>query len=95
MRELIDNVQCIGTESKLIDCSHNVNQQISYSTPKVECQHGENDLTAIKTFFIFTLLLYCLLCKSSFLCFHKPHPLPLRRSWTPTLWNECAQASNK
>lgn len=53
MREMIDNVNCIGTESKLIDCSHNIKQRISYSTPKVECQHGEHELTSIKHFLHF------------------------------------------
>ena len=37
--DLIDNVDCNGTESKLIDCSHNLNFNNSYTSPRVECQY--------------------------------------------------------
>ena len=37
MTELIDNVDCTGTESKLTDCSHDTTLQNSYTSPRVEC----------------------------------------------------------
>ena len=43
IRELIDNVNCTGTESKLSDCSHSIILQNSYTSPRVQCQHGEQD----------------------------------------------------
>ena len=43
MRELMDNVNCTGTESKLSDCSHSIILQDSYASPRVQCQHGELD----------------------------------------------------
>ena len=81
MREMIDNVNCIGTESKLIDCSHNIKQRISYSTPKVECLYGEHELTSIKHFFTLSLCLYCVnphfcvFTSSTPFCSHVPHLL--------------------
>ena len=50
-RELVDNVDCTGTESKLIDCSHNVVNRIStymYS-PTVHCHYGEHKLKITET----------------------------------------------
>ena len=38
-RELIDNVACTGTESKLIDCHHNINLHNSYTSPRVVCRY--------------------------------------------------------
>ena len=37
MTELIDNVDCTGTESKLTDCSHDTTLQNSYTSPRVYC----------------------------------------------------------
>ena len=44
-RELIGNVDCTGTESKLIDCSrdHVINPiSIYFYSPRVRCQYGED-----------------------------------------------------
>ena len=46
MGELIDNVDCIGTESKLIDCYHNISLRSSYTSLTVECQYCEHILVA-------------------------------------------------
>lgn len=42
MDNLIDNLDCNGTESKLIDCFYNLNYQSSYRqySPRVTCQYG-------------------------------------------------------
>ena len=45
MGELIDNVDCIGTESKLIDCYYNISLRSSYNSLIVEC-HCEHILVA-------------------------------------------------
>ena len=50
MRELIDNVDCTGTESKLIDCSHNINLHNFYTSPRVECQYCEQMAYAIELY---------------------------------------------
>ena len=39
MTEMIDNVDCTGTESKLMACSHNINYLDSYNSPRVRCQY--------------------------------------------------------
>ena len=41
--DLIDNVDCTGTESKLMDCSYDViNQDYDYFySPEVYCPYGE------------------------------------------------------
>ena len=41
--DLIDNVDCTGTESKLTDCSYNVTNPNynKFYTPKVYCPYGE------------------------------------------------------
>ena len=53
-RELIDNVECTGTESKLIDCSHDINLHYSYTSPRVECQYCEHELLV----YMYMCLLY-------------------------------------
>ena len=35
----IDNVHCSGSESQLIDCSHDVGDAYIGSVPRVECQY--------------------------------------------------------
>ena len=42
MKGLIDHVDCIGTESKLTDCYHDINVQSYYSSPRVVCPQCEN-----------------------------------------------------
>ena len=44
MKGLIADVDCIGTESKLIDCSHSINLQNYYTSPRVECPQCEHEL---------------------------------------------------
>ena len=48
MRELIDSVDCTGTELKLIDCSHSTNLHISYTSPRVGCQYCKQMVYAIE-----------------------------------------------
>ena len=52
MRELIYNVDCTGTESKLMDCSHNINLRDSYISPRVQCQYCEQMAYAIELYII-------------------------------------------
>ena len=44
LTEVVDNVICTGTESKLTDCSYNVINISSYSfsAPYVYCDYGKN-----------------------------------------------------
>ena len=46
MTELIDNVDCTGTEPKLMDCSHNINLHSSYISPKVVCRYCKHGIWA-------------------------------------------------
>lgn len=47
MKGLIDHVDCIGTESKVIDCSHNINLQSYYTSPRLDCPECEHELIVL------------------------------------------------
>ena len=50
--DLIDNVDCTGTESKLTDCSYDVINQNSdyFYSPELYCDYGEQKITETKIY---------------------------------------------